>query len=141
MALPISRLSRNCADRLTSITSSHHSVGCSAAGWRLIVPALFTRISGTILSAASVSANPSNAALSEKSTAWPVKLRPIAVTARPTSLSSGFRLALTPIISAPACASASAMARPMPRFAPVTSAVFPERSNIETLDMPVILLP
>ena len=31
--------------------------------------------------------------------------------------------------------------RGSPDVPPVTSAVFPERSNIETLDMPVILLP
>ena len=44
---PISRLMTNCAFRLVSMTWSQYSSGCSAAGLRRIVPALFTRMSIT----------------------------------------------------------------------------------------------
>src|SRR5476649_1528154 len=49
--------------------------------------------------------------------------------AAPTSPPSASSAAETPTMSAPACASASAAPRPIPRRQPVTSAVLPERSN------------
>jgi hypothetical protein len=46
-----------------------------------------------------------------------------------TSLSETVKEDEMPMMSAPASARASAMALPMPLLHPVTSAVFPERSN------------
>ena len=126
---PISRLITNCAFRLTSSTSSQKSSSCVAAGLRLMVPALFTRISGMMPSALSWSQNPFTALRSEKSTAWALNVRPRAVTAFSISLPDASSEALTPIILAPAPARASAMPKPIPRRHPVTRAVFPARLN------------
>ena len=45
MSLPNSRARMNCESMFTDITLSHHSSGCSAAGFLKIIPALFTRMS------------------------------------------------------------------------------------------------
>src|SRR5450755_2200474 len=67
---------------------------------------------------------------SAKSTAWASKLRPSAVTARSMSLPELSSDALTPMMSAPAAANAVAIANPIPRLAPVTTATLPVRSKL-----------
>src|SRR5215475_15172862 len=59
-------------------------------------------------------------------------LRPAAVTSSAVSASPS-ALRATRATSAPACASATAIARPIPREAPVTKAVLPVRSNRLTI--------
>ena len=104
---PSSRASTNGAVRFTSSMRSHVAVSKSTAGALAIEPALLTRMSIGGSLAASVPARSSTADRS-----------PLASSC-----------ALTPTMSAPARASAWAIARPMPRRAPVTTARFPVRSN------------
>ncbi len=70
-----------------------------------------------------------SASRSEKSQAYARQLRPVARTAVSNALPSASSVALTPTMSAPASANATAIALPMPRFAPVTSAVLPSSRN------------
>src|SRR6185436_13848386 len=129
MRRPIPRARTNGADRSTSSTWSQSSSPCSTAGARRMVPALLTRMSTGRSEAASVAASSVAACRSARSTRYGVNVRPSASTRRATSLPSGSRDALTPTMSAPAPASASVMARPMPRRQPVTTASRPVRSN------------
>src|SRR4051794_39141950 len=76
------------------------------------------------------SASASTAARSAKSTRCPVKERPSDSTASCTALPADSSRADTPITSAPAAASAVAIANPIPRRAPVTTASRPVRSNM-----------
>ena len=117
ISLPNSRLKMNCAFKLTSMTLSQYSSGCSAAGLRRIVPALLTRMSTAGTSALTLAMNSYSASRSEKSQAYARQLRPVARTAASISLPSASSVALTPTMSAPASASATAIALPIPRFA------------------------
>ena len=116
---------------------SQYSSGCSAAGLRRIVPALLTRMSIRGTSRLICSMNRCSALRSEKSQAYPRKLRPVSRTRFVTGSSSPPSVALTPTMSAPASASPTAIASPIPRRQPVTSAVFPERLNISIVFMSI----
>src|SRR6185436_17346152 len=138
MRRPIPRARTNGADRSTSSTWSQSSSPCSTAGARRMVPALLTRMSTGRSEAASVAASSVAACRSARSTRYGVNVRPSASTRRATSLPSGSNDALTPMMSAPAAASASAIARPMPRRQPVTTARRPMRSNGFIGDRPTV---
>src|SRR5690348_3926882 len=80
-------------------------------------------------SASSRSARARTAVRLARSTRWPRNVRPRRSTCRATALSDSSRAALTPMMSAPASARAQAIARPIPRRQPVTTATLPLRSN------------
>src|SRR5579871_452215 len=128
MRRPISRLNRNCALRLVSITASQYSSGCSAAGLRRMVPALLIRMSMAKGSRESSAASPRTSSRLPKSQANGRNERPSAVTSRSTSL-PGVSVRLMPTISAPASARATAIDLPIPRLHPVTTAVCPSSRN------------
>ena len=127
---PSSRVSTNGAVRFTSSTVSQSSSAWSTAAERAIVPALLTRMSTARPPEPSSDANSLHrdtigevdAVTGERAAG---RLDPLLHLAR-----LGSSCWLTPTMSAPARASASAIANPMPRLQPVTTASFPVRSNI-----------
>lgn len=126
---PSSRASTNGAVRLTSSTRSQMSSPCSTAARRSIVPAFRTSTSRRCKSEATAAASACTAWRSSKSQRYARNSRPRDLTLWATS-SSVDSEALTPAMSAPARAKATAAARPMPRRHPVTNAVLPDRSKL-----------
>ena len=103
------------------------SVCISVPTWP--TPALFTSTSRRSCRCRTASAQRAHCASSETSRASIVAVRPVlAIRSRVASAVRSSRSVTT--TWAPAAANASAMAAPMPDPAPVTSAIFPVRSNI-----------
>src|SRR5579875_12606 len=94
-----------------------------------MVPALLTRMSMGRSNSSSRPRTLQTASRSPRSAAIGWNCRPTAVTRSRASPPSGSSSLLTPTMSAPALARASAIASPMPRLTPVTRARRPVRSK------------
>src|SRR5687768_17258197 len=112
--------------RLTSITSSQSCSLKSTASARRIRPALLTRMSMAPSPATVSSTMRAIGSRVDRSARSARKRRPSARTCSAVAVASPV---LTAAMSAPASASASAIAWPRPRLAPVTSATLPSRLN------------
>ena len=86
IVFPISRVSTNGAVRLIWRTESQMASPCSAAGTRMMVPALLTRMSTGRSAVATWKANSDTAVLSPRSTRKAENDRPAASTRPCTSL-------------------------------------------------------
>ena len=119
---------RKAARRLTSSTWSHSSADRSCGSFRIVTPALFTRmsmrpkVSRVCVTIASISDS------RVTSTGIPIAREPSAsIWASADAVFSGLRAATT--MSAPAAAIPVAIASPSPPFPPVMMATLPSRSN------------
>src|SRR6266850_2964314 len=114
--------------RSASTTVSQDSSSRCARSWGIFVPALFTRTSSLPHSLSRRSKHTRIDLAWRTSRSSAIEFRPFARSSRATgSASSPFRDVTA--TSAPASASANAIARPMPRAPPVTSARFPSSPN------------
>jgi len=128
-------VSRTGPVRLTSrIASQSASASEWTGAWRLI-PALFTRMPIGPSAAATSAATRGKAARSPMSSGTKIDFRPSAATSAATSSISGIVRAAT-ATSAPARPSASAIALPIPRPLPVTSATRPSIDSMARLRLP-----
>ncbi len=109
---------RNTARRLVSITSSQSASFMRSARLSLVMPALFTSIAMSPTCFCTSSMNASVCAVSRTFSTLPI----------PGTVAAPSALVDVPTTFAPCLPSSSAMARPMPREAPVTTATLP--SNI-----------
>ena len=110
-----------CTDRIRSKSASV----TSSNGLRMFMPALLNRISTGPNAAATSSANFLPAAMSATSTDRCSTRRPKAAISRAVTSAWASSFRWQKAMSAPSRAKASAVARPMPREPPVTSAIFP----------------
>ncbi len=115
-----SRASRNPAVRSVSMTDCHSSSLVSSSGLRMMVPALLTRMSMRSSPAMDLFTAAASATSKGRMRATVPASRSVA--ARDSSVAGSRPLRTS---SAPAPASAWAIAQPRPREAPVTSAIFP----------------
>ena len=111
---------------LISMTVSQSASVTSTASQRLIIPALFTRISTLPYASNAPESTVSTAAVVDKSANTSVKLPP---NASIFSFVSAQERLPTPTTFAPASASATAIPCPNPVLAPVTTATFPSSLN------------
>mmetsp|Transcript_23308 Transcript_23308/g.74661 ORF Transcript_23308/g.74661 Transcript_23308/m.74661 type:complete len:209 (-) Transcript_23308:6-632(-) len=130
MLLAHSRESTNGPTRFARSTCSNSAVANSSSVWRRLSPALLTRMSILPCSATSAAtaathctSSPTSNATAEQEAAGFLSSR----RRRASSTVAG----LVPVrtVCAPCAASASAMAKPMPREAPVTSATLPSSGS------------
>src|SRR5687768_7824246 len=118
----------NAAVRLVASTASQSSRFMRSINWSLVMPALFTSTSRRPCRSSAPDTSRSIAPASETSTAAASAFPPAAAIASIASAALLPRAA--PITVAPCAASFPAIARPMPREAPVTSATRPDKSII-----------
>src|SRR5262245_4957117 len=119
------RLSRTIASQPASVTSSHSVV---LPGSSVNPPALFTQTSMRPKRAKAASARARACLRSVTSVGWTTARRPLASISRAT-VSRSARLRAPSATSAPRSAKASAIARPRPRLAPVTTQPLPASEN------------
>ena len=120
-------LVRKTPDRLVSRIACQSSSFIRISSWSRVMPALFTRMPiGPTLPATSSSTASTEAGSATSSTrpTPPCAARRAPMAAAPASLVA------VPTTRAPRAASSSAMAAPMPRLAPVTSAISPLRGRV-----------
>src|SRR5438105_5319229 len=119
-------VTRNAPRRFRSRTASHSSADMRSSRLSRVIPALFTRMSSAPPPKARASFTTRSASASTDTSPWTSAARaPAASTARfVSSAAVAFPLKLMAMF-APSLASRIAVARPIPRPAPVTSAVRP----------------
>lgn len=120
--------SRNGAFRFTAIVVSQTSSPSSVIGGRRLIPAQFTRMSGSPNAAAASSAPARTPSVVLRSALTQAARQPSAVSSSTVALSSVSRRATT-TTPAPARARAPVIARPMPELPPVTTATRPSSEN------------
>src|SRR6202453_2561397 len=128
MPFRLARASRNAAVRLTEMTMSHSASFMRMKRLSRVTPALFTNTSSRPIAASAAGTSASTAselARSQGSTCAPSP-------SSAASASSASRRVPDNATWAPWLCSARAIAPPRPPEAPVTSAVFPLRSNIDS---------
>ena len=117
--------------RFATITSSQSRSLISSIGCGREIPALFTRMS-TAPTFSSLSRTSRSTSVAEDTSAWMLAhRRPNSPTRSATACASSARRRQFTTMSAPASASAKAMARPIPRLDPVTRATFPVSSSTD----------
>src|SRR6185436_5310519 len=121
------RLRRTMASQPASVTSSHSVV---LPGSDVNPPALLTHTSIRPRRVTATSASARIWPRSVMSVGWTTARRPVASTSRAT-VSRSARLRAPRTTSAPQSANASAIARPRPRLAPVTTHALPARENLK----------
>src|SRR5574340_500797 len=124
IARSTARLRRNTDLRLVASTSSHSSSVMRASRLSRVMPALFTRIETSPNCWRIAPSTCSVCAASLTFNAMPAPLTP-AASRYPLIARAPVSLVAVPITVAPCLPSSSAMAWPMPRLAPVTSAICP----------------
>src|SRR6185436_5466086 len=130
MCAPAARQRRNALDRFTSSTASQSASGYATASARRMIPALLTTMSRRPMRSRTPGTSASTA-----SRCWRLATRPAVRTphsdASAAAASAGALVLACRTTSAPAFASARAIAAPSPREEPVTSATRPARSKGE----------
>src|SRR5574340_347749 len=132
MARSTARLRRNTDLRLVASTSSHSSPVMRASSLSLVMPALFTRIETSPNCWRIAPSTCSVCAASLTFNAMPAPLTP-AASRYPLIARAPVSLVAVPVTVAPCLPSSSAMAWPMPRLAPVTSAICPSSVMLRSL--------
>ena len=125
---------KNGASRFSLIVASQSSSVTSRIDFRRLVPAADTSISGAPKDSPARAAHSLSEARSARSQGR-LAARPPALPISSRTASSMEARRATSTTAAPAPANASAMVRPMPELAPVTTATRPERSNKLVRDM------
>ena len=116
---------RSSLERLISISCAQRSSGIFASVRSLVTPALWTTMSTPSLKCAAIRSGASSAVMSR-----PIASPPMApVTARRSSAAGGMS---RPTTLAPSRARVSAIAAPIPREAPVTSATLPSSGRSQS---------
>lgn len=122
--------SRNGAVRFTAIVASHSASDIDPSGGRRLIPAQFTRMSGSPNNPAALSAIHRTESRAARSPATQPATHPSADmrSAVPASVAAVLATSTT---RAPARPSAPAIAAPMPELPPVTTATLPSSENSE----------
>ena len=128
MPVPYRWPSRNGAVRLTAMVWSHCAWVSSGSGGRRLIPALFSRMSGSPNGTAAASAARPSSPRSARSALTHAAWHPSAPSSSTVSCRAFSPRAIS-TTRAPARASAPPMARPIPELPPVTTATRPSSEN------------